>query len=194
MIDGETMTIGGDGPQRFPLKINQQALEIVANILLRDGKNGLLERFAKDHRFDAHLEFRHTHIEGRVILNRQGNEIEATPTGSNQKAIITTLETDAAVIRQQSKNIEKPSSRDRHRSLFVHGRNHSRLQLDLLVRPNQLKASLLDRENHVGKDRDNLVFFDDTCHMRQWCEKGLSCNGKFHGGVLRVRLTRAPNT
>jgi hypothetical protein len=186
---GQAMAVGGDHAQLAAVGDDQQAVEVVADVLLRHRVRDLgelaLEGALADGEARSGVSGR---VQARVVGRGQGLELEAAAAGLDREALVVEREADVGRIRQGAQDILQLARADGDRGVFaadVAAGGGADLDLDVGGEHRQLVAMLLDQ--HVGQDRQRMALFDDAGNRLQRGEQRIAGGGEQEHGVRSGR-------
>ena len=179
------MAVGGDHAQFAAVGDDQQAVEVVADVLLRHRVRHLgelaLEGALADGDACGGLVGRR---QARVVGGGQGLQLKAAAAGLDGEALVVEREADVAAVGQGAQDVLQLACADGDRHVFaadVAARGRADLDLDVGGEHRELIAALLDQ--HVGQDRQRVALFDDAGNRLQRGQERIAGGGEQEHGV-----------
>lgn len=186
---GQAVAVGGDHAQLAAVGDDQQAVEVVADVLLRHRVRHLgelaLEGALADSQPRGGVDGR---VEARVVGGGKGLELEAAATGLDGEALVVEREADVCGIRQGAQDVLQLARADGDRDVLaadVAAGGGADLDLDVGGEHGELVAMLLDQ--HVGQDRQRVAPFDDAGNRLQRGQERIAGGGEQEHGVRSGR-------
>src|SRR6185437_10543146 len=153
----EPVPIRRDDPQHVPVDREEDAVQVVADVLHRHGElhqaQGVLERFLRQGEGLGRV-LRLDHA--REIGRRQRLQVEAALARPHHHAVLLRLERDVRVLGQRPKDVVELARSDRHSALGVAVDRRLRGDLDLEIGGEELERGARCAHEHVGKDRQGV--------------------------------------
>ena len=186
---GQAVAVGGDHAQLAAVGDDQQAVEVVADVLLRHRVRHLgelaLEGALADGEARGGVGRR---VQARVVGGGQGLELEAAAAGLDGEALVVEREADLGAVGQGAQDVLQLARTDGDRRIFaadVAAGCGADLDLDVGGEHRELVAMLLDQ--HVGQDRQRVALFDDAGNRLQRGQERIAGGGEQEHGVRSGR-------
>ena len=166
------MTVGGDHPHLVALHHQQQAVEVVADVLLRHGV--LHQRQQTFELFLGQVDFGLRAIgtgHAREIFGGQSLQVETAFTGLELEAAIFVIQADFGRFGQRTQDVLQLARSDGERRLVAAAGAGGSADLDFDIGGKQCQAITIFFHQHVGKNRQRVTFFNDAANGLQWRQK-----------------------
>ena len=168
---GEAVAVGGDHAYFGADHDHQQAVQVIADVLLRHGvldqRQQAFELLLRQRQFGL-LALGHDHA--RKVLRRQGLQVETALAGFQRQALFVERQADLGRFGQRPQDVLQLARADRHRRLFRPGCRGAGTDLDLDVGRQELESFPVLFHQHVGKYRQGVTFLDDATDRLQRCQ------------------------
>ncbi len=176
----QAVAVGGHAAQQLVAQVEQQAVEVIAHVLLRHRERGALDQFLQCRFGHRHALGRLDLVHGREIVCRQRGQGEAAAPGLHGDLLAGLRHGHAAAVGQGADDLEQLACRNRGfavlRILDRDAGDHFHFQVGTGQR--QLAALYLDQE--VGQNRKGLTAFNHVDDLGQRLEEGFALQCETH--------------
>ena len=186
---GEAVAVGGDHAQLAAFGDQQQAVEVVADVLLRHRVGHLgelaLEGALADGEPGAGVLGR---VQARVVGGGQGLELEAAAPGLDGEALVVERQRDLGGVGQGAQDVLQLARADGDRGVLaadVAAGGGADLDLDVGGEHRELVGVLLDE--HVRQDGQGVALLDDAGDRLQRGQERIAGGGEQEHGVRSGR-------
>ena len=176
----QAMAVGGHAAQHLVAQVEEQAVEVIAHVLLRHREGGALDQFLE-------AGFRHAHalggfdlVDRREIVGRQAGQREAAAPGLDRDLVARLRDRDLAAIGQGTDDLEQLTGGDRRLAVLRVVDGMARDHLHLQVRTRQRELTIAHLHQQVGENRKGLPAFDDIDDLRQRLQEDFALQAETH--------------
>ena len=177
----QAVSIGRHTTQRLVANIEQEAVQVIPDILVRHRERGTRNQVLERRFRQTDLLNQVDIVDHRKFTCRQGREREPASTGADRNAIPVLLDLDLGPIRQCAADVEQLARRDRHFTLNKIVRRSPRDHLDFEIRTGKRDTVGRNTDQKVREHRQRLTSFNDANHLLQRLEQGFARKNETHG-------------
>ena len=183
---GQAVAVGRHAAQGVFAHVEQQAIQVVADILVRHREGGPPDQvlqccFGKTDALDQ-IDV----VDHRELARRQGRQREPAASGTDRNPVAVLLDLDLGPVGQGAADIEQLACRNRHFAFDQVIRRGARDHLDLEVGTGErhLRATHVDQQ--IRQYRQGLAPFDDANDLLQRFQQGFPRQNEAHDWSLPV--------
>jgi len=180
LAQGKAMAVGGNAAQRAIAQVEQQPIQVVADVLLGHGERGALDQFLQ-------RRFRHRHALGgldfvhrREIVGRQAGQAEAAAPGLHADLVAALADGDPAAVGQGPHDLEQLAGGNRDLAVLGVLNRGPRHHFHFKVGTGQRELAIAHPGQEVGQHRQGLPAFDHVDDLRQWLQQDFALQGEPH--------------
>ncbi|MNS89747.1 hypothetical protein D3C72_1237680 [compost metagenome] len=177
---GQAMAVGGDGAQRITAQVEQQAVEVIAHVLLghreRSALNQLLQGGFADRNTLGGFHFVHR----REVVGGQGGQGEAAASCLHGDLVTSLRDGDPAAIGQCADDLEQLAGGNGGFAVLGIFNRDPRHHLHFQVGTGQRQLAVLHLHQEIGQNRKGLAAFDHVDDLCQRLEKGFALQCETH--------------
>ena len=174
------MAVGGNATQGLALQVEQQAIEIITDVLLRHGESGAFDQlFQRRFRHSDAFDDREL-VVLREIPGRQGSQGVAALAGLDGSFIAAVAERDLAAVRQGAHDVEQFAGGNGDFAVLAVIDRIAGGELDLQIRAFQRQLAVFDLDQQVAQHRQRLPALDDVDDLLQGFQKRFAGEAKTH--------------
>ena len=174
------MAVGRHAAQGVLAQVEQQAVEVVAHVLLRHGEGGALQQLLERGLGHADLLGGIHFVQRGEIVRRQGGQAEAASARLHGHFVPALADRDPAAIREGADDVEQLACRNGDLAVLRILRSGARNHLDFQVGAGQRQLTAVDADQQVRQDRQGMPAFDHIDDLRQRLQQDFALQGKPH--------------
>jgi hypothetical protein len=178
------MAVGRDTPQRMLAQIEQHAVEVVPDVLMRHREARSLHqrlecRFGQRDALDQ-LDV----VDDGEFRRRQCRQREAASSRADDRALAGLLELDRHAIRQRAADVEQLARRHGHFAGVEPLRFRARHHLDFEIGSGERDTVRIDVDQEIRQHGQRLPPLDDTDDLLQAPQEGFSLDAESHVALI----------
>jgi hypothetical protein len=178
------MAVGGDAAQGGVAQVEQQAVEVVAHVLLGHRERGTFDQFLQAGLGHVDPFGGFELVDRGEIVRRQAGQAEPAASRLHGDLVALLGDGDLAAVGQGAHDLEQLARRDGGFTVLGIVDRGTRDHLDLEVGTGQRQLALAHLDQQVGQHRQGLPTLDHVDHLRQRLEQDLALQGKPHVNPL----------
>ena len=175
------MAVGGHAAQGRPVEVEQQAVEVVAHVLLGHGEGGTFDQLLQAGLGHADTLGGFHFVHRGEVIGRQGGQGEPAAPGLHGHLLAALADRDPAAIGQCAHDLEQLAGRDGRLAVLGvidRGPGH---HFHFQVGTGQGKLVVLHLDQEVGQNGQGLPAFNHVDDLGQGLEKGFALQSETHG-------------
>ena len=166
--------------QEVVAQVEQQAVEVVAHVLLRHGERGALDQFLERRLRHADALDQLEVLDRREIVAGQCRQGEAAAPGLHGDLVAGQAQGDAGAVGQGPDDLEQLARRDRGLAVLGVLDRAARHHFHFQVGARHGQATALDLHQQVGQHGQGLASLDDVDDLLQGFEEGFARQAETH--------------
>src|SRR5690606_36773045 len=190
VAQGQTVAIGGHAAQAGVGQVEQQAVEVVAHVLLGHGEGGALDQLLERGLGHADALGRLDLVDRREIVRRQARQGEAAAPGLDGDLVPGLGDGDLAAVGQGANDVEQLARGDGGLAILGIVHRAARDHLHFQVGAGQRQLSSRDLGEQVGQHGQGLPAFDDVDHLRERLQEGFALQAETHAWASCGKASR----
>ncbi len=176
----QAVTVGGHAAQGIVAQIEQQAVEVVTDVLLRHGECRAFQQFFQ-RGFGYCNPFGGIHfVQRREIIGGQAGQREPAATGLHRHLVAILADGDTAAVGQSTHDLEQLACGDRGFTILRLFHGHARNHFDFEIGAGHRQLAGMHLDQQVGQYRQGMPALDDIDDLCQWLEQNFALQGKPH--------------
>ena len=181
LTQGQAVAVGGHTAQGGPVEVEQQAVEVVAHVLLGHGEGSALDQLLQAGFGHANAFGGFDFIHRGEVIGRQGGKGEAAAPGLHGHLLTGLADRDPTAVGQCAHDLEQLAGRDGGFAILGvvdRGAGH---HFHFQVGTGQGKLAVLHLDQEVGQNGQGLPAFNHVDDLGQGLEKGFALQSETHG-------------
>ena len=181
----QAVAVGGHRADPVTGHLQQQAVEVVAHVLVGHGEGGLVDQ-PLEHPFGKAQPFAGRRgLDAGIVLRRQGAHGETAAAGAQGRLVALDVQGDVRTLRQRLADVHQLARRQGELQLSVHLRGGAGGQFHLQVGGGEPDRARGRGDQHIGQDGQSLAAFHHAARFQQGTEQLFPVGLDLHGRALR---------
>ena len=174
------MAVRGDRAQRIAAQVEQQAVEVVAHVLLGHRERSPLDQFLQGCFADGHALGGFHFVHRREVVGGQGGQGEAAAAGLHGDLVTGLRDGNPAAVGQGADDLEQLAGGNGGFAVLGIFNRDPRHHLHFQVGTGQRQLAVLHLDQEIGQNRKGLAAFDHVDDLCQRLEKGFALQCETH--------------